>query len=406
MTHKKSNIKNSNDQLATSKRYTYKDLLPYDARSKVGDSLEGSLKELLFLLDVSLVAFREFDQENFALFDSLVGENNCQIRAVMNCILYYNRKPNFSDVSSRIEQLKAKVESFLSELKQLEEKAFTLDDLMLFYDLNTDLSYDEVYLIASFLLTVVKEEKEPCPTTPYAKKETTRNQQMKVLGKIGTTFARELVKRLREIISFQTVHFAQSCAKKHGYKYIDDGKLIPNSLIKQKHLFTLPCYWASRASLKEAAYQKIPIVILAKQMKSHLDNKVVAEKKLTYLVNEQRHYNYVDGDEVTIDGPVLNIISYTYEDASNELSTDRWVEKLKQMDPVEYILSYTAAHRQYPNRFEGVSIEEVEADPSYQYFKEKADVEGHSIEKPHGLFLCHAYSAPYTSCEALQTAVC
>ena len=57
-------------------------LLPYDANVKTFASLRTGLKEYQFLLKAFLEAVRCWRMGQFEKFDSLVGENACQIRAI------------------------------------------------------------------------------------------------------------------------------------------------------------------------------------------------------------------------------------------------------------------------------------------------------------------------------------
>ena len=57
-------------------------LLPYNAAEKTGERLGDGLREYLLLLTMTEDAMQALQKGELSLFDPLVGENACQIRAV------------------------------------------------------------------------------------------------------------------------------------------------------------------------------------------------------------------------------------------------------------------------------------------------------------------------------------
>src|SRR5271157_3898330 len=77
-------------------------LLPYDPATKIAKALFIGLKEYQMLLNAALEAIRYFQQGNLKKFDSLVGENACQIRAVRLALIATQRLVDDQKIQQRI----------------------------------------------------------------------------------------------------------------------------------------------------------------------------------------------------------------------------------------------------------------------------------------------------------------
>src|ERR1700722_152747 len=89
-------------------------LLPYDTCVKKHGCLKKSLSEYQALLRAVLEAARYFQIGNLEKFDSLVGENACEIRAIWMAIIALKNSVNVSFLNDLASEALSKVDLLLN----------------------------------------------------------------------------------------------------------------------------------------------------------------------------------------------------------------------------------------------------------------------------------------------------
>lgn len=293
------------------------DLLPYELGKKRHSDISRGLNEYRALLNAGTQAFNALLCGNLSQFDSLVGENSCQIRAVM--IFLISEFPML-DVHGKIQTLQkniAKIDHLLGNLEK--RNSASLDTAIREHDLQLELNFAEAFLISSFLLTHIRVIMPPDPENQIVRNEHTDVQKIKAFGTFGTTFARDLVKSLRSFVAKASVQFVQEVA---------DLLAVPDSyaeMVSNKYrieyskfgrLECLPCFWYSLILTKYAIAIELPLVIKLSQLATDKEYKTLEETSLYYKVINGK-YQAVRRSEIPSDSPTLIILGSSCRKASD-----------------------------------------------------------------------------------------
>ena len=87
---------------------------------------------------------------------------------------------------------------------------------------------------------------------------------------------------------------------------------------------------------------------------------------------------------------MIVLIGSTCKDFSQLANKVEWRKELLQQCPIDMVLAYAAAHRQYPDEVQERKIKSM-VDTNYEYHKAKANEWGCSLENPSRFFLTHAF---------------
>lgn len=359
-------------------------LLPYDPIEKLGDKLKDGLKEYLVLIIAGEQAISAAKEGKLREFDSLVGENACQIRAVklawisskftFNCDELLHK---FTDARKRIEQLLShSIPCTISLREILEEEG--LDIL---------LHYNELFLIESFILSRIKVPKACTKELPLALHEATDTKKIREFYSIGRFFANELVRVLRESVSKKSVKFVQKIAE--GFTCINSKMVSEPFTIDYKGLQCIPGYWTSEILMKHLLWSRIPIVLKATQKAEDQNYEIVNEITLFFEATEQG-YRETQISSLDPECPALVIVGTTCRKAKDLPHLETWKEELLKYCPIQLMLAATAIHRQYPDPSKEDLVCHVH-DENYQYYKAKAHEWGCSAQNPTRVFLSHVF---------------
>lgn len=130
------------------------DLLYYDPAQKIHADLQKGLKEYRFLLQASSLAVQSLLDGHLEKFDSLVGENACQIRAIKIALIASKDTTNFQRLNQKIAAAQALVESLLmpESISTLMREGRSLKEMIDQHQLDIDLTSDEIFAIKSHIL--------------------------------------------------------------------------------------------------------------------------------------------------------------------------------------------------------------------------------------------------------------
>lgn len=124
------------------------ELLPYDLSTKKEKELKIGLEEYKMLLEMLFQSLQAFKQDNLEKFDSVVGENACQIRA-MRILSLTKKNVDLSLLENRIKEIQSSIETLLlpKKIAFLMHSKISLKDLIETGNLLISLTSDEMFLI-------------------------------------------------------------------------------------------------------------------------------------------------------------------------------------------------------------------------------------------------------------------
>ena len=148
------------------------DLFHYDYSQKKYIQLKNGLEEYHFLLLNAYKATENLLSGNFEKFDSLVGENACQIRAIKIALIASSDLTYLNCLVQRLTKALSKIEELMlpSSINILMHKGWSLKDIINKYEINiylnnpseikeisiVDLNGKVVYTESGFSNTIVK----------------------------------------------------------------------------------------------------------------------------------------------------------------------------------------------------------------------------------------------------------
>jgi len=337
-------------------------LLPYDPNVKKGKRLKDGLKEYLLLLLAAEEAFLSLLRGNLEYLDPLVGENACQIRALRLALILLEEPLDTQTLLENIDRSKQIVKKNLASHQMLSSSEISLRDLIETNDLRVALSDNELYLIKSYLLSKVKTLRDSKPERPLVKNEYTDTKKIKEIAPVGTMFAENLVRKLREKTSSHSVKFVQKIAS--GFPASDPiAEMVSDKyLIKHRGLECLPCYWMTKVLMCEASNKSIPVVMLVEQIAEDRNHEVMGKTTLFFLPTEEG-YKQVSPDSLDPEAPALVFLGRSCRNANEFPEKTSWENQLLESK-----------------------------DLRFQFHKEKSHEWGCSEENPSLFFLAHAYT--------------
>lgn len=371
-----------------SRRYSLSELLPYDPQAKTGERLIAGLKEYDFLLTTAELSIQLLSKEQISCFDPLVGENACQIRALKNCLIFSKYPVNINELLVKIQSARKKIDELFGKASQLKESHISLGNILEDADIDIQLTYSEIYLIKSYLLTVVKTIKPPKEDIPFIKNEYTDTKKLKSIKPIGTMFAESLIKKLRESLSAFSVSFVQELSSKLAPKSLASA-MSDKFYIRHNRLHCLPCYWVTKLLMIQAQKSQIPLIIIARQLATDQNYKIIREMPLSFKTN-LFGYKYTSFDSFNSKAPTLVLLVNTCRKSHEFSELTEWKKELLKYNPIDLVLAYAASHRQYPDITKNDLLNQIQ-DKEYEFYKKKALDWGCSIEDPSGFFLSHAF---------------
>jgi hypothetical protein len=370
-------------------------LLPYDPSSKSGERLKDGLNEYLLLLIVAEEAMVALKKGEFARFDPLVGENACQIRAVKIALIARNWTVDADTLLDEIQKAKKHIEHFLAETPNFSNIEMSLMHFLERENIDVEINDDAKFLIKSFILTKTKVVHPFFKIDmPLVENASTDSKKIKEILKVGSSFSGELVKGLRKRLSAHSVDFIQEIAEGLNAEETSSKMLTDQYTVVHNGLKCLPYYWATRVLMNHALSNEIPIVMLAQQMAKDQDYKVVNNTQIYFLPTPEG-YKQVLRSEMDPNSPAIVLIGSTCRNFSELPSLEEWVDELLEKSPIDLVLAYAAAHRQYPDESKDAFCLQS-PDTNFQYHRKMALQLGCSLENPSRFFLTHAF------CDQLQ----
>ncbi len=373
------------------------DFLYYNiSEKKFGELLKG-LKEYRFLLSALDESIKSFENGDLEKFDSLVGENACQIRAIRIALIHSKNSLKQKNTSNKLQQYKKIIEELLhpKKLGFLMTNGFSLKEVLEENNLNIYLTQEEVFMLKAFLLTEMKEVQSEGDLTNFLRKSKCVPIRIKRLDdEMSYTFANRLASHLRQWLSSSSVDFVREAAEE-----LNDSNLMrmvsDEFTIEHNGLNCIPMFWTYKILLDTAKKNGIPIIVHIKFL-DRLD--VGSTKKNEKYIffkpiddSTGRTYIKTEPSDLDLSKAACVVQGIAYHETE-------WDEKSLSSSIVDVILAGAADHRQYPNPDVNIVVDDIE----FENFKSMAVDKGFSFTNPNTFFIQHVYPAKVEKMISLQ----
>jgi hypothetical protein len=373
-------------------------LLPYDPATRFRKELQTGLKEYQLLLNALLKAIDYFHQGKLEKFDSLVGENACQIRAIYVALLA-NKKHDFFKLRDEILNVLQIIRSihfqFISKLiRNKKSLLYLLESKNLLFKLSKDV----LFLLESFLLSEAKEKYiEDSMISSLLIRNKANLQVLKELGEVTTSFADNLVKCLRRRLSFDSIQFIREIARNSKERQL--MKMVSNEFVKMhNNCFCVPCFWSIKLMLKVIHCEKIPVFVHV-NFYSKVDENKYERVDETFLLYESRQTSSgspilieTSPEKINQDQPIMIIRGAVVVQSGEVMNPFSWKQAMKEYSLDDVILAAAADHRQYPRSDYDQAINSVN-DQEYEKYRCLAKNGGFSLDNPSTFFINHIYTS-------------
>lgn len=369
-------------------------LLPYDTSAKKHGCIKKGLKEYQALLRVVVEAAQSFQARDFEKFDSLVGENACEIRAVWLALSALKTSFSAESLIDQVLTSLAKVDVLLnpSTIDLLMRTEESLKSLFEREELDIALSTEELFIIQSFLLTemktVIDSEKQ---INSIYRAEVSDPKKICRFGDVSVSFARSLISKVRRMLATASVQFVRS----YACRFQDQPlmKMVSEEFtVLQNTLPCTPMFWTYKTVLRAAQEEGVPLVIHAKFIEKNEGGYAVVNEEYMVFESENGSFVEVDAENIDLDRPACIIQGVVSNENGQNLTKTEWKELMKETSVTDVILAGAADHRQFPDQTLDAQIEQLQ-DSEYANYKAMAKRNGFSDENPTTFFIQHVYAA-------------
>ena len=375
------------------KCYYLTDLFHYDYSQKKYIHLKKGLEEYQFLLFNAYNAVENLLNGDFEKFDSLVGENSCQIRAIKIALIASHDLTYLQCLAQRLTKALTKLKELMlpSSINIFMHEGHSLKDIIDKDEINIYLNEDEMFVIQSYLLSEMKDNKShgKLLTSILRDERCSPNRLQKQYPQISCAFLDKLSKKLRQQLSIASVDFVRKAA--FTLKDLSLIKMLSDDFIYEHNkLYCVPTFWSFKTLFTLAQHSKIVLVMHVKFL-DKLDSRyrVIDEEFLYFKYNEKTH-SYLEvklsNEDLTLPACIIQGVICPGEDGTL-LTKQVWKKIIKKRSIVEMLLAMGADHRQYPNPDKIILVHDEE----YKHYKNLAVIEGFSLNNPTTFFVQHIY---------------
>lgn len=370
------------------------DFFPYDPFQKKHSELKKGLTEYRFFLCTASLAIQHLQDGNLEKFDSLVGENACQIRAIKIALIASDNSIHYKDLLLKIKNTLGIVDELLdnSSMQPLMLKGYTLKEIIDRYGLDIQLTSDEIFLIQSYLLSEMKESRSDGEILPSLLRieRCSPSALQKKHPNVSYSFIEKLAKKLREHLSKTSVDFVRKVASELQNPFL--MKMVGKEFErKHNNLVCIPTFWTFKILFSLAKKRGIPLVIHVKFLNELgfgyriVDEEILifkpCQKKKTYLECELKAKD--------LEQPLCILQGVICPKKGMSLpSKEEWKDRMRSNSMIDLILAIGADHRQYPDPNLVPILEE-----EYMQYKMFAEDKGLSLTNPTTFFAQHMYCA-------------
>lgn len=366
-------------------------------------TLEKTIDNYKIILELALEALHHLQEGHLTLFDALVGENACQIRAYMICDLF-----NIKDLKSRLKDLILKVDeikiilnthdvkNLIKNLGKVENKEVSLKKILKKNQLDIEVPRFVTFTILAYILTITKSSSFNFRRIKIEEnieliiKEDNQQKSLAKIRKATTnTFSDKLTKLARKKLSDDSVSYVQDEADLLGEANLI--AFVHNEYVKSNRvgLSSLPCYISTDILLKRGISKKVPIIINI-QMLNIVEANLGDYLTILYTPDSQKQ-NYIASDiSVNTSNSAAIVMeafatdnNLTKESLRNLVTTNNLVNDI--------VLPFFTTHHQYPDLSED-KTSYLFMDSKYEELKSKAFELGVCKSKPKLCCFYHIYA--------------
>lgn len=140
--------------------------------------------------------------------------------------------------------------------------------------------------------------------------------------------------------------------------------------------------------MNHAQSNNIPIALLARQLAKDQDYRILRSVEIFFHSTPQG-YQKICRSSLNPELLVLVLIGSTCRNCHELPTLKDWSTNLLERSPINLVLAYAAAHRQYPDETRDQSLQGI-SNNTYEYYKVKAQEWECSLENPSRFFLTDA----------------
>ncbi|MBP9842241.1 MAG: hypothetical protein KBC64_07475 [Simkaniaceae bacterium] len=349
--------------------YYLSSMLPYELEAK---EAKEALPEFQLLLNGLQAALESFQSGHLEKFDSLVGENACQIRALWVILIVEKHAMDFDRLLQEIDQSKQTI------LECLEEgvKPGSFSQFLKEKEIDVFMPIEAYHLTQLYLLTQIKVQKGDS-------KETTDPKRLQALGDVTVSSARRLISKLRKEVAATSVELIKECAKisaSWDHLTVNHNECWP----------CLPMFLTYQTILATSRQKGIPIVIHVQFHIGDDRSECLEEEYLYYTSSGEEHILTIPTAE-DHNKPAILIQGVVSAPSVEELpSRSSWKNTFTSYLLSTVILAGAADHRQYPDPAHEHLVGHF-ADSEFYALKTLAQEKGFSIDNPSTFLIRHVY---------------
>lgn len=376
----------------THKNIPLSQLFHYDIAEMKNADLRKGLREYRLLITTLQLAIDHFEKNELDKFNSLVGENACQIRAIKTAILASSSKIDFSSEIALTQSIKSKLDHLLSHphIARLMTSGATLKEVFETEHLDLFLCPEKMFLFQSYLLTEMKQPFiESLPTLLIRNKSAPKNLK-KYDAEVSSNFLDSLASKLRRQIANASVQYVRELAMRQNDS--DLIQMVSDDWTEEHNSWPCtPMFWTYKILLKAAHEHSIPLIIHARFLDKAGEEFTVKDEETLYFrpVHDGSETRYIPCKPTASDleTPACIIQGVVCLNPTESFCKESWKKKMEHHSVLDIVLSGAADHRQYPNP----DIEIEIADTDYEKYRNHAKANGFSLENPSTFFINHVY---------------
>ena len=361
--------------------YKLSHLLPFDMNTlEQNQNLQNQLRIYETIINLAIDSCNYWHKKNYSLFDALVSENACQIRAFW---IISNALKKLIKTDILKDKLLATLEIITALPKN--DSLYSLGQLIELENLEMELTRDEIFLILSHILYRMRAK------TPKDNNEISLFMADKTDCKC---FLPQIKKNKAERLN----HKSKVLLSKLSVEYIEEKGLFDNrerySILKPKEkdeLAIYPMFWTYEILLNLARKEGIPLLLYTKFTSKSSNNKFQKIDEEIVLFESKNSIYERCPIEFSSERPVCVIEGITVNEA---ISKEKWITDVEKYGILKIILAGAAHHRQFPDsKLDEEFDQEIYQNIAYEYkkYKELADEIGCSCNYPHFFFIQHVY---------------
>ncbi len=378
------------------------ELLPYDTSEKIRSEIKKGLAQYELILRRALEAIHFFENGELEKFDSHVGENACQSRAVKIALLSLESGIQIEELKKDVGRAREKVEDLLQKsVEELMKIGKNLDAVLEVEGAKVEVSDDELFLFKAYILAITKEyhgliEGQSGKEGVFFPVRHSKSNPQKIIpadSDLSSNFAVILSNRIKKMISEASVEFVREVARGMSDSALRQMVSDEFSYTHNGLLACAPLFWSIKTLFLMAEKNHLPILLHVKFVGRDGEELKVYAEEFLYVKPVDQSYVYVDLEEGELDKAACIIQGVACINGSDELlSKEKWKELVKQHAVLDIILANSSVHRQYPNPSLDQKIGDLGI-PEYHAYRKFGDQHGFSSNNPSVFMIQHIYPA-------------